>query len=258
MAPIHSTRSGPKPADAGATSSPFGTALAEAPRGAIAGQRLHNGLPVMSSTEYDSLYRSRSTESEVRIFDFTGYVEDKSGKLHFRDVLALNGLRGGVHVGIDGTSSYGEGAHGLSGPSDVGEYVVYVTVPAATQKLEGVLCRADSCCSVADYRARESGFSSGPEIEEEIRKGQGEDGWIVDRLLIKPQEPGARDAIRVLALAISEYLKRGHPLEGLKGFIDAAESHLLSGTAMPDNGSLLYESPETAWQRFMENIGSRR
>lgn len=228
--------------------------LAEGACGMKSGSRLHKGLPVITEEEYRTLYNSHSTETEARIFDFRGYVERNDGSLTFADVVALNGLRGGVHVGIDGTVSYSQGNYGLDGPEKLGEYVVYVTVPAATQKAEGVLCINDSCHSVSDYTARESRYMSISDIEEDIARQQGKEGWIVARLDIDPQQPGARDALRVLGLAITEYLRRGGPLGGLKDFIYAAESHIMSNTSMPQDSTLLPESPELAWQRFVERF----
>ncbi len=199
--------------------------------GRIAGQRLHNGLPVIPAEEFDQGYSTRSTDETQAIFNFRGYVEKPDGELVFRDAAALNGLRG-VHVGIDGTASYDEGGYGLKGPEDVGEFVVYIKIPSAVQRAEGVVCLNDTCKSVAAYREKESRYDDQETITEDIRRRQEIDGYAVIRLTIDPRSEGGRDAVGVLALAISEYLKSGQPLEGLESFIYDAEQALISGKPM--------------------------
>ncbi|MFH0884808.1 MAG: hypothetical protein V1861_03800 [Candidatus Micrarchaeota archaeon] len=203
-------------------------ALAEGPAGQVSANRTHNGLPVISTEEYARNYNTQSTDSEVRIFDFRGYVEGADGSLRFRDVTTLNGLRGGIHVGINGTTDYWDGSHSVRGPEDLGEFVMYVLVPSATQKKEGVMVSCDSCYNADEYRRNRAQLSSDECLSEEIALAQSKDGYIVTRLYIDPQEPGARDGIRILSLAISEYIKRGYPLDGLTNFVYAAEERILA------------------------------
>jgi hypothetical protein len=211
-----------------------GKCISEGPCGAIVPSRLHNGLPVISEAEFNAGYDSKSDENEVRIFNFRGYVERADGTLRFTDVTALNGLRGGVHVGIDGVTSYWNFGGKASGPSDVGEFVVYAIVPPATQKSEGVVCIFDSCYDVSEYREKESKYCNEKDVSKEIDKYQATSGYIVTRLTIDPRMPGAREAISVLSIAISEYLKQGFPLDGLESFLRSAEERLISRSRMPD------------------------
>jgi hypothetical protein len=228
--------------------------LTEGPRPSLGPAKMHNGFPVISEAEFNAGYRTQSDDDAVAVFNFRGYVERKDGTLTYADVTALNGLRKGVHVGIDGTSSYRGGQNGVTGPESIGEYVVYVTVPPEAQKAEGVLCRGDSCESVAHFREHESRYMEESDISEEVERYQSQEGWIVIRLTIEPRMPGARDAISVLSVAISEYLRQGYPLDKLERFVRAAESHLRSRTAMPADGTLLEEGAEAAWQRFMDGF----
>lgn len=201
-------------------------ALAEGPAGEVSSVRMHNGLPVITEEEYRRGYNTQSSDAEVRIFDFTGYIERPDGSLLFRDVTALNGLRGGIHVGIDGTMDYWDSFGQVHGMEDIGEYVIYTIVPSETQKKEGVMVSCDSCYNVEEYQRTRAKPGEGP--LEEIALAQSDAGYIVTRLNTDPQKPGARDGIRVLSLAISEYIRGGYPLDRLKDFIYAAEERILA------------------------------
>ncbi len=80
--------------------------LEKAPGADLSKLKTHNGFPVLTMAAFQALYSCQSHPGEVQTFDFRGYVEDETGKLMYMDVLATNGLRGGIHVGIDGTTSY--------------------------------------------------------------------------------------------------------------------------------------------------------
>jgi hypothetical protein len=202
--------------------------------------RTHNGLPLISEEEFRAAYRTKSDSDTVVLFDFRGYIQTPNGRIEYRDVTATNGLRGGIHIGIDGVIGYWGAPPRPDGPHEVGEYNAYIIIPGKTQKAEGVLCRNDDCMSVAEFVERERNYMSEGGIQEEIDRYPSGEGYIVVRLRIDPKEdPRAREKVSVLALAINKYIQEGLPLEGLSGFIRAAESHIMSGTAMVGDEMLL-------------------
>jgi hypothetical protein len=191
--------------------------------------KTHKGLPLLTREEFQNLYKTQSTDGVVRTFNFQGYVEDVNavGEIGYRDVLATNGLRNGIHVGIDGTFNYHDGMRELKDPSEIGEYVVYVTVPPEAQKKERVICESDSCYSVQQKREQERFRLKFMEQEaweksvaEEIEEDQNREGWIVVRLSIDPKEDNqARKKVEIISLAITSYIEGNKPLEGLQEFI---------------------------------------
>lgn len=198
-------------------------------------QKMHNGMLVMSESEFSRWYQTPSDDGTAKTFNFQGYVEDEEGRLHYQDVLATNGLRGGIHVGIDGTKSYREGKWDMKGPEDIGEYVVYITIPGETQKAEGVVCKWDSCYGVADFKARETQFSRDDTLENDLREAEriikrspeGEDVWIVDRLGFEPKEDAyARDKVVALNTRRVHHLMTGGRLEDTQRVIGELEEVL--------------------------------
>jgi len=110
----------------------------------------HRGLPVLTVSEFSGLYRTSSSDNVVRTFDFRGYVEKEDGGIMYVDVLAANILRGGIHIGINGITSYRNRDTRndmMDGPEDVAEYDVYITIPGQTQRRGRVVCHMDTCMS---------------------------------------------------------------------------------------------------------------
>ena len=223
--------------------------MVEARRGLDTG-KTHKGLPFISEAEYRAQYRTESTQDMTATFDFQGYVGFESGTIRYMDVLATNGLRGGIHVGIDGIDYYSDQLSFAQGPSDIREYVVYVTIPLEVRMGEGLLCYNDECLTIAQYRKKLGDAYTEAEKLVEIDNTQRNNRWMVKRTGLT-----SRDHVKVLALAINEYIRDGRPLQELEGFIHAAESHIKSNTEMARDETLLGENPQKAWERFRENLG---
>ena len=194
----------------------------------------HKGLPLLSFEEFRSQYTSQSTDNTIKTFDFQGYVEMENGNIEYRDVTAMNGLRDGIHIGIDGTIDYHKGQTGLKKPEQIEEYVVYITIPASVQKKEGVICKYGNCYSIEDYIKK----WGEKEAKEDIKKAHSEDklnsdGYVVMRLDIDPKKtPNARKKISSLSHAFNEYLRQDYPLGKLYDFMRVIDS-LLAGNINP-------------------------
>ncbi len=138
----------------------------------------------------------------------------------------------------------------MRSPNDVGEYVVYITVPPEVQKKECVYCACDDCQAVPS-----SGEENDYPSEDDIENYQSEKGYIVSRLCTCPEDvEDARKVISILNVAITQYIERGKPLDKLRDFIYGAESHILSRTEYAHPDTLLEESPATFWDRFMRGF----
>jgi len=236
---------------------PAGVPLTEEASTSLGPTRSYCGLPLLSLAEFQALYKIDSVPGEVRTFDFQGYVEIEPGVYRYADVLATNGLRGGIHVGIDGTTSYYDfqGKWSMTNHTDVREYDIYITIPPEVQKAEGVLCRGDSCISASQFREELNDLDPA-EFEQKLDESRDLDGgWVVVRLIMDPQVPGARDALRMLNLAITHYITKELPLDKLKDFIDGAESHIQSNTTMARPETLLEEDLDKFWERFTRACG---
>ena len=226
--------------------------LVEEPKGLKSKE--HKGLPLITRSEYEKYYGTKSNNDVVATFNFVGYVEEEDGSIQYMDVTAVNGLRG-IHVGIDGVRSYRDGMlNPPQGPEDVGEYDMYVTVPPEVQVAEGVMCRFDDCESVESFRKSEAKWSTQEGIQNEIDNCQSDTGWIVSRLRFRPKkDPDVRKRVTVLAMAINDYLKMGGGLDELSSFVSHAVSALMSMTKMPDPKTLLPEGNDARWERFMRD-----
>ncbi|MCR4311491.1 MAG: hypothetical protein NUV54_02940 [Candidatus Taylorbacteria bacterium] len=183
------------------------------------------GLPIVSSEDYKRLYntdiRARGEETALT-FDFQGYVrEDRDGYQkgeYFKDALATNGIRKsetqkGIHVGIDGVDMFGENSR-MESTGDVGEYVMYVTLPPMFQEENGLICKYDDCMTVDDYKLQE--LDDNPSTEElqdfmkRIKVIQEGKGYIVVRLSIDPSEdPHARAKVKIINNKIVKFLEDG-------------------------------------------------
>ncbi len=197
--------------------------MIEGKRGLDSG-RLHNGMPLISDAEFLRLHQIQSTKETVATFDFQGYVE-RDGRIEYRDVLVTNGLRGGISVSFRGTEQ-APPERQPKGPSDIQDYPIYVKIPSETLRSEGLVAGVadvgDNVETVAKFRKRKSksGFDE-EEILEMIAEGQRKDGWVV-----ATPSTTARDKLRMLALAINDYIQRGRPLENLQKFIYTADARL--------------------------------
>lgn len=195
--------------------------LSEGPMGVK--PRSHNGMPVITKEEYLALYNGQSDEKTVRTFNFQGYMEAKDGTLCYKDVIATNGLLGGIHVGIDGMKSY-HSCDGAKGPEDISEYVLFISVPARIQGERRVVCDGDSISLETEYIENAGHGEDGRAHMGGIRD---QENLVAVRLSAKPRkDAGAREKVFTLAMAVNNYVLAGHPLEHLKTFIYEVEDIL--------------------------------
>jgi len=205
--------------DFGSTASP--RCLAESPSN-VSKRRTHEGLPVMSAQEFDSLLATKSTEKEMRIFDFRGFLEDEHGKLFYADALSAN-FPNGIHVWVMGDESWGmmtgRGLH-KSSPETIDHYVLFVNVPQKAQEEQGVVVANGQC-------ARADEFSASEKELVEMRK---KEEPLTFPLQMRPlEDTEARERLRLFVLAVGEYLRRGMPLERIEDFIYNVEDFVHFG-----------------------------
>ncbi len=186
-----------------------------------------NGFPVISEADYREYYTTdRSALGEgVATFDFQGFVQssDETGKTQtrYRDVFATNGLLksetcDGIHVGTDGVTSYDDATRAMQGPNDVGEYDLYVMIPAEIQKQTGSVCVGDSCMTREEYVKRYG------EEPEELHKGS-----MAFRLLFDPEtDPLARDKARFVHMNVTAHIEQHRPLPEIATLIRTLEHEL--------------------------------
>ena len=196
---------------------------------------VHRGMRVLTAEEYKNNYRTdvRShSEDSLTTFNFTGYVRgydpDNPESLIYRDVIATNGLladetQRGIHIGIDGVIDYNRitGNHRMTGPEQVTEYDMYVTIPAELQKLHNCYCIFDSCRAVPEN----------PEdyVTDDIERAyEQEEGYIVIRLSLDPGEvPAAREKVLFLNDRLVQFVADGGRLEEIEDFVRDLQDELL-------------------------------
>ena len=188
---------------------------------------MRNGFPVISEDEFRKYYTTdRGALGEgVATFDFQGYVqgtgENRQTQVRYRDVFATNGLlksetSEGIHVGTDGVVHYDHATQAMQGPNDVGEYDVYVMIPAEIQEQTGSICVGDSCMTKEEYV---KAYGEEPE--------KPHNGAMAFRLLFDPEtDPLARDKARFVHMSVATHIEQRRPLPEIGSLIQKLEHEL--------------------------------
>jgi len=193
-----------------------------------------DGLPVIGEGDYWRLYNTDIRalgEKNAATFNYRGFIrsEDEQGRTaeSYRDVLATNGLlksadHPGIHVGTDGIVDYSalDRNHRMAGPEEIGEYDVYVDVPTAIQREQGVVVSYDSCFPAEEYQKQYGG-------DPDDLYGGREHDYIVMRLNLDPKnDPLARRKAEVLHGHIVDFIQSGSKLDGLTDSVRDLEKDL--------------------------------
>jgi hypothetical protein len=200
---------------------------------ALENTETYRDMPVISEDDYIRFYNTDAAamqnvlEGSTTTFNFQGYVRVKeNGNLYYRDAMATNGLlktdkHEGIHVGTDGVIGYDimfDNRH-MKGPEDVGEYDIYIKIPAEIQREKNVVCHSDSCETVGSYKEKH-----GPDVDDEIHSNQSGQHYIVIRTGLDPEkDPYARQKIYVIHQGIISHIKEGGRLEEIEDLVREME-----------------------------------
>lgn len=184
-----------------------------------------DGFPVITAETYRRLYRTdvRAAGGEsCATFDFQGYVQgvDPKRRRSFMDAIATNGIQAdesqpGIHVGTDGTTSYDDlDGKFMNRPGQVGEYLLFISIPGPLQRKMGCVVRYDGVVSVANFKEEYEEYGDPDQTNEKLddvygRVNQG-GNMIVKRLPFEPgEDPLARLKVAALHQAIVAHLQKG-------------------------------------------------
>jgi hypothetical protein len=177
-------------------------------------------------------------EGKSATFDFQGFVrETRDGYqkgVFYKDAMATNGIfkneeHDGIHVGTDGIVNYNStfDNHRNKSPADVGEYVVYISVPGKLQRERGCIVKYDSCRSVGEFK---NTFG--------VKQEEVEEAWLEDsssiemRLGLKPKkDPLARKKVELIHSEIVRFIEGGGRLEEIADMARDLEDDLVDISA---------------------------
>lgn len=106
------------------------------------GKNEENEIPVMSEADFSKAHNGDTH------FDYQGFVDSKNGRRVYRDTIATNGIlrneeQKGISIHTNGSVPYeglgsARGVFELTGPEQVGEYAVLITIPNELMKKLGL------------------------------------------------------------------------------------------------------------------------
>lgn len=133
-------------------------------------------------------------------------------------------------MGTDGIVDYDEidKNRRMQGPSEVGEYDVYITVPGALQKRLGVVCLLNSCMTEAEASRRRYSQS---EVSQAHKQ---EKGWILMQLRLNPKmDSVARAKAEAIHATIVRFIQEGGELNRISALVSELED-TLEDAAQPE------------------------
>ncbi len=181
----------------------------------------------MSQEEFQQRYNIDNYahgEDKFATFDYQGMVHTRDGDVIFKDVMATNGLlksdgNDGIHVGTDGIVGYSALSenHRMKGPQDVGEYDMYIKIPAAIQQATNSYTQYDQCFAASEFDG----------TPQELREMRENENYVVIRTNLNPHEDSlARQKMRIIHEGVITHIDNGGKLEQISELVSAMESRL--------------------------------